>query len=894
MPYAAPSKPPVLCLAQPFASLQDPRVASRTEHPLLTIVAMALVGVLCGADGWDDLEEIARDREAWFARLVDMPNGVPSADTFRRVLSALRPAAFFDCVRSWVQSLAEPLDGQVVAFDGKTIRGALKRTPWSECLHQVHVWSCKQRLLLAQTGVAGAPEESVAVRRLLELVELRGAIATGDAAHCSHETARAVLEAGGDDLLHWKANRGTQHEAVALFFAAARAACFAGIEARRCRVAERGHGRGEVREAWSVDARAVPLPGAPWPSLRSVTLIERTRVLDGKGTTERHFYLSSLPPSVRRIAAAAREHWRIENQRHWVLDVEMGEDESTTRDEYGAQNFGALRRVSLMMLQRDATLQRGLAAKRAKAARNIAYLEHVLTLGIPLRLVRSPYGWGRGERRPSRVRCARAAFSTVRGISIELRDLMGIGGGLSRGDGQGLEQVVGGRGHPVISHNLGPQARLPHGREHVRGGGEALGPVPGTLGRTVEAVADVTEPQHDRAVEQHGHGRGAPDRPRGQPCGSSKPKGLLLPWVAFSMGHRSASSVSTWAAVCSDPVCPLGKERMGITTKKPVKSSPAPHMQFEPDKGHQFLTRLPSIGDRVLGGKYSIEEVLGRGGMGVVMAAEHIALGKQVAFKFLNPSQSANAARFVREARAVARIDSEHVVRVTDVGVLESGVVYMLMERLHGEDAGTYMRRAGPLPIGEAVLYIGQACDALAAAQAAGVIHRDIKPSNLFLVRRPDDTYVVKVLDFGISKLVNFDRGDEASLTRSGAILGSPLYMSPEQVRDTKNVDTRTDFWSLGMVLYELLTGAPMYDVNTFPALCMAIVNDPPSPLRAKRPARPKNSKLFCFAARRKTPSGASRPPSSSPAPSPPSAPPRPRRLRRRPPAGSPPASTRG
>jgi predicted transposase YbfD/YdcC len=358
-------------------------VAGRTEHPLLTTLVMALVGVLCGADGWEDLKEIGRDREAWFARLVAMPNGVPSADTFRRVLSALRPVAFLACMRSWVQSLAEPLDGQVVAFDGKTIRGALKRTPWGECLHQVHVWSCKPRLLLAQTGVAGAPEESVAVRKQLELVELRGAIATGDAAHCSRETAKTIVDAGADYLLHLKANRAARYAAVASFFAGARDDGFAGVAVRHSQVAERGHGRGEVREAWSVDARALALPGALWPSLRSVTLIERTRVLDRKATTERHFYLSSLPPSVRRIAAAAREHWQVENGLHWVLDVQMGEDACAIQDEYGAQNFGALRRMSLLMLQRDVSLQRGLAAKRAKAARNTDDLEHVLTLGIP-------------------------------------------------------------------------------------------------------------------------------------------------------------------------------------------------------------------------------------------------------------------------------------------------------------------------------------------------------------------------------------------------------------------------------------------------------------------------------------------------------------------------------
>ncbi len=244
---------------------------------------------------------------------------------------------------------------------------------------------------------------------------------------------------------------------------------------------------------------------------------------------------------------------------------------------------------------------------------------------------------------------------------------------------------------------------------------------------------------------------------------------------------------------------------------------------------------LPALGDRLLGGKYRLDETLGVGGMGVVMGAQHLALGQKVAFKFLAGGPSPDAARFVREARAAARIDSEHVVRVNDVGVLESGVAYMLMERLYGEDVGTYVRRVGRRPAAEAVLYVLQACDALAAAHAAGVVHRDVKPSNLFLARRADGTQTVKVLDFGISKLL----GDEVSLTRTGALLGSPRYMSPEQVRDPKAVDVRTDVWGLGLVLYELLTGGPLYDFDTFPALCMAIVNAPPPPLRAKLPGAP-------------------------------------------------------
>ena len=287
-----------------------------------------------------------------------------------------------DCVTSWVQSLAEPLDGQVVAFDGKTIRGALKRMPLGDALHQVHVWSCEQRLLLAQVGVAGAPEEIDGVRKLLDFVELRGAIVTGDAAHCCVETAEKILAAGGEYLLHLKGNRAAMYGAVESFFAYARDNDFAGEKVRHDRNETTAHGRKEIREAWAMAAGAVPLPGTPWPGLRSVTQIERTRIIGDQASTERHYYLSSLEPAVRKIADAARKHWDIENGLHWSLDVQMGEDACAIHDENAAQNFGALRRMSLAMLQRETSLKRGVAAKRAKAGRNTVYLEKVLRCGI--------------------------------------------------------------------------------------------------------------------------------------------------------------------------------------------------------------------------------------------------------------------------------------------------------------------------------------------------------------------------------------------------------------------------------------------------------------------------------------------------------------------------------
>jgi eukaryotic-like serine/threonine-protein kinase len=276
-----------------------------------------------------------------------------------------------------------------------------------------------------------------------------------------------------------------------------------------------------------------------------------------------------------------------------------------------------------------------------------------------------------------------------------------------------------------------------------------------------------------------------------------------------------------------------------MVTYPPANAPPDSAPPTMPRKFGPLAAPLPEVGALVLGGKYRIEELLGVGGMGVVMAAEHVTLGQKVAFKFLAPGRGASVPRFLREARAAACINSEYVARVSDVGELEGGVAYMLMERLYGEDIGTYVRRAGPRPVDEAVLYILQACDAIAAAHAAGVIHRDLKPSNLFLARRPDGTVAVKLLDFGISKLASGESLGDVSLTNPGVMLGSPRYMSPEQVRDPKQVDARTDLWSLGVVLYELLTGAPMFDGEAFPALCLAVVHDEATPLRAKRPDAP-------------------------------------------------------
>ena len=245
----------------------------------------------------------------------------------------------------------------------------------------------------------------------------------------------------------------------------------------------------------------------------------------------------------------------------------------------------------------------------------------------------------------------------------------------------------------------------------------------------------------------------------------------------------------------------------------------------------------------VLAGKYRVEHVLGIGGVGVVVAATHLELGERVAIKFLLPAalkQPETVSRFAREARAAVRIKSEHVARVTDVGSLETGAPYMVMEYLEGFDLGQIARQRGPLPVEEAVDYVLQACEAVAEAHGLGIVHRDLKPSNLFVSRRADGSTVVKVLDFGISKLVS--RGGslpEASVTHTATVIGSPLYMSPEQMESTRDVDERSDIWSLGTILYELVAGACPFDADTMPQLCARILRSPPTPLLGYRPDAP-------------------------------------------------------
>ncbi len=249
----------------------------------------------------------------------------------------------------------------------------------------------------------------------------------------------------------------------------------------------------------------------------------------------------------------------------------------------------------------------------------------------------------------------------------------------------------------------------------------------------------------------------------------------------------------------------------------------------------------PTEGD-IVAGKYRVERVIGRGGMGVVVAAQHLALKQPVAMKFLLPEamkRSGTVERFLREAKAAVSIKNDHIARVLDVGTVDgTGAPFLVMEYLVGSDLGDVIRERGKIPVSDAVDWLLQACEVIAEAHALGIIHRDLKPANLFVTTRSDGATFIKVLDFGLSKITKTEQL-EASLTQANQVMGSPYYMSPEQVRGLKGIDARADVWSLGVILHHMIAGERPFDSESLGGLFLAIGAEPPSSLREKVPEVP-------------------------------------------------------
>lgn len=366
-------------LIKPFEALEDPRMKRKPEHLLVDIVAIAILAVLSGANDMVAIETYGKAKQTWLETFLELPNGIPSHDTFSRVLALLDPQQLHECFLSWVQVITDQLEIKLINIDGKTARGSYDREQSLKALHTVSAWASEHHLVLAQQRVESKSNEITAIPELLNLLDIKGAIITLDAMGTQRNIADQIIDQGGDYILALKGNQSTLHNQVKAFFQTAQQSQWAGIDVSYSECTEAGHHRIERRQVWAVPITQVPdLPHpSKWRGLATVVMVKRERRLWNKTTTEVCFYITSLAADATLLAQAIRSHWGIENSLHWILDVTFREDHSRIRNGHGPENMGLLRRLALNLLKREPSKQ-SLTQKRYRAAMDNDFVVKVL------------------------------------------------------------------------------------------------------------------------------------------------------------------------------------------------------------------------------------------------------------------------------------------------------------------------------------------------------------------------------------------------------------------------------------------------------------------------------------------------------------------------------------
>jgi predicted transposase YbfD/YdcC len=374
-----PTRDPVELFAPFFENLTDPRLERTKRHSLLDIVILAVCATLGNADGWADIERFANAKIDFFRSFLELPNGIPSHDTFGRVFALLDPATLMACIQEWLNALGAAVAGEVVAIDGKTLRGSFDRAAGKNPLHLVSAWACTARLTLGQVAVDAKSNEITAIPLLLELLDLTDCIVTIDAMGCQKDIAAAIRTGAADYVLAVKDNQPDLHQTVHEAFMAHAEGDFADPSLKRIKTVERSHGRDETREYFIAEAPAALVRGGQWKDVRSIGMVTRTRVVNVEEADEIVYYVSSLPPKVKQFAKAVRGHWGIENRLHWSLDVTFAEDQSRVRKDHSPLNLGMLRRLALSILRKDTSIKDSLRGKRLRAGWDEEVLLRILT-----------------------------------------------------------------------------------------------------------------------------------------------------------------------------------------------------------------------------------------------------------------------------------------------------------------------------------------------------------------------------------------------------------------------------------------------------------------------------------------------------------------------------------
>lgn len=360
-----------------FSTISDPRIDRTKRHKLSDIIFIAISAAICGADNWKAIEVFAQAKKNWLETVLELPNGIPSHITFWRVFRRINTEEFQECFVGWIQAAFEHVDGDVIAIDGKCMRGSGDSNSGNNPLHIVSAWAAEHNITLAQVKVGEKTNEITAIPTLLDMIAIKGTIVTIDAMGCQKTIAEQIVANGADYVLALKGNQSSMHAEIENFFLQAIDANFEGVMNDCHTSLDKGHGRIESRTVY-VTGDLDWLPNKDqWANLTSIVMVVSERTIKGKISKELRFYLSSLDPIADRIAHAIRTHWGIENKVHWVLDVSFGEDKNQLSGN-GAENFSLLSKIALNLLKQEKLTKLSIPNKRFRASMDQEYLEAIL------------------------------------------------------------------------------------------------------------------------------------------------------------------------------------------------------------------------------------------------------------------------------------------------------------------------------------------------------------------------------------------------------------------------------------------------------------------------------------------------------------------------------------